>query len=385
MSIIKEKFTNFICSLTCLILVTSCASTEVKQVSPHIREISYTEVAILLPLTGSEAEKSKEYISMIRMGLKDGAKAKIRLGIYDSATPELLNKSLEVIFARGTDIIIGPIYSAPTKIVAEQILGKGIIAFSLSNNPTLASQQIYVFGHAPLKQLQSLINYSLKEDYDNYITLMPQGDWSHKTNQIIAELIKTRGKKLLATEFYNLADQESTMTKVNELLGLIDNLSQSSLRKPVIILSDEKDALDKLLPILAAHAIDKKAILMSDNRIDISPQNKIDIIYPGSIAIAQNNFLNLVRVSGIDQISFMHLLSYDIGRIVGENIGAFYNRKEFVDRLDSSNIFKAISGDTHFFEHIAQRNYEIIKKEGNIYTVLHTHDAEQNVVTYENR
>jgi hypothetical protein len=384
MSIIKEKFSNFICSLACFILITSCTSSEVRQVRPQSSEISYTEVAILLPITGPEADKTKEYISMIRVGLKDGSKAKIRLGIYDSATPEILNKSLEVIFARGTDIIIGPIYTAPTKIVAEQILGKGVIAFSLSNNPALASQQIYIFGHAPLKQLQTLINYSLKEDYDNYITLMPEGEWSHKTNQIIAELIKTRGKKLSAAEFYNLEDQESIMVAVNKLAGVIDNLSHNA-SKPVIILSDEKDALDKLLPILASHGIDKKAILMSDNRINISLENNIDIIYPGSIAITQNNFLTLARGLGIDKISFMHLLSYDIGRIVGENIGGFYNRKEFVARLDASNVFRAVSGDTYFFEHIAQRNYEIIKKEGSIYTVLYTGESEQNLVTYENR
>ncbi len=384
MSIIKEKFSNFICSLACFVLITSCASSEVKQVSPQITEISYTEVAILLPITGPESEKTREYISMIRAGLKDGSKAKIHLGIYDSATPEVLNKSLEVIFARGTDIIIGPIYTAPTKIVAEQIIGKGIVAFSLSNNPVLASQQIYVFGHAPLQQLQTLINYSLKEDYDHYISFMPESEWSRKTNQIIAELIKTRGKKLSATEFYNLGDHELVMVAVNELSKVIDNLPQNA-SKPVIILSDEKDALDKLLPILASRGIDKKAILMSDNRINLSPENNIDIIYTGSIAITQNNFLALARDLGIDNISFMHLLSYDIGRIVGENIGGFYNRKEFIARLDASNVFRAVSGDTHFSEHIAQRHYEIIKKEGSIYTVLHTGESEQNLAAYENR
>lgn len=376
---------NFICSLVCFILITSCASSEVKQVLPKTDQISYTEVAILLPLTGPEADKSKEYITMIRAGLKDGSKGKIHLGIYDAATPEILNQSLEVIFARGTDIIIGPIYSAPTQIVADQIRGKGIIAFSLSNNPALASEQIYIFGHAPLKQLQTLINYSLKEDYDNYITLMPQGEWSHKTNQIIAELIKTRGKKLLATEFYNLADQESMATIVTELLGLVNNLSQHGSSKPVIILSDDIDSLNKLLPILASHGIDKKAILMSDNRININPENNIDIIYPGSIVITQNNFLTLARGLGINKISFMHLLSYDIGRIIGENVGNFYTRKEFISRLDSSVIFKAVSGDTYFFEHIAQRNYQIIKKENGVYTVLSPNESQQNLATYENR
>lgn len=383
--IIKEKFSNFICSLACLIFITSCASNDIKQVTPQVTQISYTEIAILLPLTGPDADKSKEYISMMRAGLRDGSKAKIHLGIYDCATPEILNKSLEVISARGTDIIIGPIYSAPTQIVADQIRGKGIIAFSLSNNPALASEQVYIFGHAPIKQLQALINYSLHANYDHYITLMPEGEWSHKTNQIIAELIKTRGKKLSATEFYNLEDQESIKAAVNKLLAVIDNLSQNSSGKPAIILSDEKESMEKLLPILASHGIDKKAILMSDNRINFSPENRIDIIYPGSILFAQNNFLALASGFGIEKLSFMHLLSYDIGRIIGENIGNFYNRKEFVAQVDASNVFSAVSGDTYFAEHIAQRNYQIIKKEGGLYTILYPIESEQNLVTYENR
>jgi len=324
-------------------------------------------------------------VSMIRAGLNDGANTKIRLGIYDSATPAILNKSLEVIFERGTDIIIGPIYSAPTKIVAEKVSGKGVLVFSLSNNPAIVTEQTYVFGHAPMKQLQLLLNYALDQNYDNYITLMPEDEWSNKTNQILSEVISSRGKKLLKTEFYNIKDTESMTSTVTKLSELVDDLLQNNSNKPVIILSDEGDSLDQLLSILTLHGIDKKAYLMSDNRINVSPDNQVEVIYTGSIVITRNNFFTLAKGIGIEKLSFMHLLSYDIGRIIGENIGDVYNRQEFIARLNLPVLFKGVSGDTYFLEHIAQRHYQIIKKEANIYKELQVDELDQNLAKYDNR
>ena len=123
----------------------------------------------MLPLSGSEAALGKEYAQMIKLGLADGAKTKIRVTTYDSANPETLSKSLDKILEDGVDIIIGPVYSEETKAVAEKVKGKGTIVISLSNNPVLADKQTYVFGHAPMRQLEQITNYFLEKKHQNYI------------------------------------------------------------------------------------------------------------------------------------------------------------------------------------------------------------------------
>jgi hypothetical protein len=65
----------------------------------------------------------------------------------------------------------------------------------------------------------------------------------------------------------------------------------------------------------------------------------------------------------------MHTLAYDAGKIIASNIANGYNKEEFLSRLKSSEKFAGLSGKVSFVDSIAQREYEVIRKQNGTYAV----------------
>ena len=368
MSNIKQKFLKFIISFACIVSISACSQTDKSSERKNIADQKGIDVAIVLPLSGPEAALGKEYAQMIKLGLSDGAKTKIRVTTYDSSNPETLSKSLDKILEDGVDIIIGPVYSEETKAVAEKVKGKGTIVISLSNNPVLADKQTYVFGHAPMRQLEQITNYFLEKKHQNYITLLPAGRYSNTISKILKDMITSKGAALARLEFYGTTpeDLEKSLRLVSDTVDTL-NENDYELTRPVILLADDQSALETLLKHARKFSLDKKAILAGDSRIDLNFSEPITTTFTSSLNIVNFDLPARSTQLGIKHISFIHTLAYDAGRLVGNSIGSNYSKTKFVEQLNSAEPFPGASGAIGFVDSIAQRKYDIIKKENGQY------------------
>ncbi|GAB4163593.1 MAG: penicillin-binding protein activator [Rickettsiaceae bacterium] len=321
-----------------------------------------------MPLSGPEAELGKEYAQMMKMGLSDSAKTKIRVSMYDSASEETLNQSVQRILDQGTDMIIGPIYSEPTKIIADKVKGKGTIVLSLSNNPVLADKQVYVYGHAPMRQLEQLTNYLLDQQYQNYIALLPSGRHSTTVSKVLKDIITSKNGTLARVEFYGNepADIEKSLKLVSDT---VDNLNENdfNLTQPVVLLADDQVTMEPLLASAGKFNLGKKSVLAGDSRIDVNLPEPIDVTFTGSLNFMDINLPARAEKAGIKHLSFLHAIAYDAGKMIGEYIGNDYNKLKFLARMNSQEPFMGVSGNIHFVDSIAQRKYDIIKKENGQY------------------
>lgn len=359
MTNIKQNFIKFITSFAIILFISSCDSMQNSHNSTS-NSSDIIDVAILTPKMGPEAALGKEYAQMVKMGLADSAKSKIRVTSYDSSTPENLRESLNQISDLGTDIIIGPIYTEPTKIAATKFAKKGKIIFSLSNNPSLANRQVFVLGHAPMRQLDQLTNHFLDSGYKNYILLLPSNRRATLESKILSEIIDASGGVFDKVEFYGGSEKEIA-DAVAAVSARVDELNENdlNLKQPVILLSDDPATLQILYSNVAKYNLDKKAVIAGDNRINADPSSKTHISFTGAL----NNTSQKLASRARHHISFMHALAYDAGRIVGENIGKHYNKKAFLERVNSMKNFEGASGRIHFTDSIAQREYDIIEQE----------------------
>ena len=368
---IKQKILKFIISFACLFFITSCDQVKNFTDFKNVLGKNVVDIAILLPMTGPEAELSKEYAKMIKIGLSDGVKTKIRVTTYDSTNQAKLNASIDKILDIGTDIVIGPIYSEATKTIAQKVKDKSTIVLSLSNNPVLAEKNVYIYGHAPMRQLEQITNYFLDHKYQNYIALLPAGRYSTTVSKILNDMITNREGTLARVEFYGGAPEDMAKS-VHLVSDTVDNLNENdlNLKQPVILIADDPATLEVLYSNAKNLHLDKRAIIAGDSRIDIDFTPPIDVTFTGSLNITNTNLVMRAMKSGIKHVSFMHAISYDAGKMIGDYIGSGYNRTNFITQMNTAEPFVGISGSIHFIDSIAQRKYDIVKKEDGKYKTM---------------
>lgn len=371
MNSIKQKFLKVTLSFICLVSLFSCQSN--KEVVPTTKKVvqETLEVAILMPLTGENSTLGKQYNQLIKMGLEDGLKTYVHVTSYDGSNEMQILAVMDKILARKTRIILGPLYSNLTSLIANKAKAHNIFIITMSNNPVLVDKKLFVFGHAPSKQLTKIINYFADNDYKNFIALLPSGRHAQTTNQLIQNMLIQKNSTLVRSEFYaNIP--ESIEKAVLTVSNSVDNLNEmeDTATKPVIYLSDDGKNLDLLFDSIHKHNLDKKAIIIGDNRIDIDRSEPVDIIFTGSLNIVNSNIIERAKNIGINHLSFMHAVAYDLGRITSEYIGTKFMEERFLAALNSTSPYIGISGNIHFIDSIAQREYDIIKKEESLYSTI---------------
>ncbi len=306
------------------------------------------------------------------MGVEDGLKAPVHITSYDVTNAAQLKIAMAKIIARNTKIILGPLYSNMTSAIADQANENDIIVITMSNNPVLADSKLFVFGHAPLKQLDKLISYYLDNNYKNFISLLPQGQHSQTVNQVIQQMLLEQNATLVRTEFYSQTP-ESIEKSIATISSSVDNLNEvvENITKPVVYISGDTDKnLNLIFNAIRKHHLDKKAVIVGDNRIDIDYPDDIEINFTGSLNNSSSDVTERTKYIGIRHLSFMHLMAYDIGRMTANYIGSNFVREQFLARINSRTPYIGISGDIYFVDSIAQRTYSIIRRDGDVYITL---------------
>ncbi|RYE06232.1 MAG: penicillin-binding protein activator [Rickettsiaceae bacterium] len=370
-----NKFLSIILPFTALFCLAACQSTDKSKqgsqfVSQNHLARNNSEVAILMPLSGPEGVLGQQYDELIKIGLSEGARTDLKITSYDGSDSAKVLQAMEEIVARKTKIILGPINSPLTKLIAGRALEQDMVIISLSNDPTLADRQLFVFGHAPLRQLYRMLDYIFAQNHQNIITLLPAGYHSQEVNQIIQNGTIENNATLVRTELY-LSSPESINKAVNIISDTVDNINESAdnTSKPVIYIADDKKNLSLVLDSISKYNLDKKAVIVGDNRIDNSNNKDVNLLYTGSLNFLNNKTIAAAQKTTIHHLSSMHLIAYDLGKIVGQNIGHNLITENFLSRIDN-NIFFGLSGDLSFTDSIAQRKYDIIERKEGIYNTI---------------
>lgn len=372
MNIIKQKFLNTILSFICCISLLGCQSNKQITTESKIVETKKTiEIAILMPLTGENAVAGQQCDKLIKMGIEDGLQTYAHVTSYDGADEKQITAAMDKIIERKTKIILGPLYSNLASIVANRAKAHNIIVITMSNNPALADTKFFVFGHAPLKQLTRIINYFVNKDYNNFIALLPAGQYSKTVNQIIQDILIQKNATLARSEFYSNLP-ESIDKAASNVANAIDNLNEreDTSTKTIVYISDDSKNMNLLFDSINKYYLDKKAIIIGDNRIDIDYPDQVNITFTGSLNILNSNIVERSKDMGISHLSFLHTMAYDLGRMTAKYIGTDFNKERFLATINNKVPYIGISGNIHFVDSIAQREYDIIKKENGVYSTI---------------
>jgi hypothetical protein len=349
------------------IFLTSCVTeTANKRIPP-------TNIGILMPLTGTNAPVGQRAATMIELGLEDGLEGNIKVMTYDISDDDKTTLAVNRLKSRGTNLVLGPIFSLNSSDIASRIAANHITMITLSNNPALAKDGVYVFGHSPVKQTERMINYMLDNGFKDFIVLLPAGKYSQELSQIIGSIVSNKGGKLTHSEFYT-AKEESVRVAVDNIAKIVRTINEleETSHKPVLYISDEAVELENLLTELKKHNLDVTTMIVGDNKIDVEYNHPISYLFTGSLEYNPRDLLSRLqtRVPDVRHLNYMDLMSYDLGRVAAYNLGAGLPMEQFVQRMDSGHLHIGASGYIKFVDHIADRKYDIIKFDRGRYEVV---------------
>lgn len=357
-------------ALLCIILfsisLSGCQSTNNSPIQHK------ANVAILFPLTGVDGEQGQRLASLVRLGLEDGLQGHINLVTYDAKDEQNTKLMMDKIVASKTQIILGPLLSKTTSYITSQAELHHITVITLSNNPGLAMGNVYVFGHAPMRQTERVISYFLNHGHKDIILLLPSGNYAKTINAIVSDMAVQSHGNVIHTEYYQNAP-ESIEKAISNVTKIVDDFNETAdnTTKPVVYIADDQKALPLLFKSIEKHELDKKAILAGDNRTDIKLPVNIDLIYSGSMNhINYDLTVKASELLGINNLNFMDYMAYDLGRMTAYYIGTDFNHREFIERLRGKEYYQGASGGIMFNDNIAVRKYDLIKRTNTEYKTI---------------
>ena len=83
---------------------------------------------------------------------------------------------------------------------------------------------MFIFGHAPMRQIEQITTYLINNEYKNYVILLPTGRHTQIVSKIIQNIIANKEATLSRMEFYNNTDEDIEKA-VNIVSDTVSNLN----------------------------------------------------------------------------------------------------------------------------------------------------------------
>jgi ABC-type branched-subunit amino acid transport system substrate-binding protein len=176
----------------CIIVLTGCADQFGKQQpqpeaqslmpaqsgfdqTPVVRSI---KVALLLPLTGREAQLGQAMFHAAQMSLFDNAGSELELMSYDTqGNPQIAAQQAEIALGQGADIIVGPLFSSEAQTVAQVAKQRNVPVISLSNNENIAGGNLFTFGFATDDQIRKIFEVAAANHFKRVGVFVPESSY----------------------------------------------------------------------------------------------------------------------------------------------------------------------------------------------------------------
>lgn len=166
-------------------------------------------VALLVPLGSGDPGREQLGRGMVngaQLAQSDLRNAAIDLKIYHSAASSAGGASAaSQAVAEGAQIIVGPFFSTATAGAAPVAAGAGLTVISLSNNPEVAGQNVYIIGNTFNNTADRLVAYGMARGLRNFGVVHPQGLEGDTARAAVASAVQSRGGNLVGSESYSLS------------------------------------------------------------------------------------------------------------------------------------------------------------------------------------
>jgi len=168
-------------------------------------------VAIMLPLTGSNAGIGKVLLNAAQMALFHFADENFEFLVVDTeGTAQGAARAVRRAINDGARIILGPLLYRSVEAVTPQARAAGVPIIAFSNVRAVAGDGVYIMGFLPGEQIERVIRYSFDQGITRYAALAPDNEYGNSVVATMKQMVGELGGELIETRFYNSQAQDFT-------------------------------------------------------------------------------------------------------------------------------------------------------------------------------
>lgn len=160
-------------------------------------------VALLLPLSGADAEIGRALLNAAQLALFDVDDPRLRLVPRDTGgTPEGAAIATRSAIDAGAELILGPLFSASVSAAAPIARARAITMISFSTDRSVAGDGVYLLSFAPRQQVARVVAFARGQGIERFAALVPDSPYGQTVLRAFGGTVLRVGGEVTAIEFY---------------------------------------------------------------------------------------------------------------------------------------------------------------------------------------
>ena len=161
-----------------------------------------TKVAILLPLSGSNANLGKALLNAAQLAVFDVSSKDVELVPFDTYELGAGGAAAEAL-ANDAKLIVGPVFAQDIAPVQAVVQNTSVMIMPLSTDTSLADRGVFVMGLAPSDQVEAIVAYAVQKGMQNFTALIPNTVYGNLVADVFNKAVVRHGGSVVGLEIYD--------------------------------------------------------------------------------------------------------------------------------------------------------------------------------------
>lgn len=157
-------------------------------------------IALLVPISGSNAAVGQSIANATTMALLDTNAANLRITTYDTA--QGVREAARKAITDGNRLILGPLMGGEIAPVLTEARAARIPVVSFSNDTSLASREVFLMGQMPEQSIARTVRHVRGKGARNFAVLAPAGEYGQRAEAALRAAVARHGGRYVGTETY---------------------------------------------------------------------------------------------------------------------------------------------------------------------------------------
>jgi ABC-type branched-subunit amino acid transport system substrate-binding protein len=185
-------------------------------------------VALLVPLTGTNAGVGKSIANATQLALLDMDNSELRVTTYDTATGAAAAAQRAI--DEGARVILGPLLAEDVRTVMPIAKRAGVPVISFSNDSSLAGSGAYLMGYSPAQSIERVVDYARDQGITTYGGLVANGIYGQRASTAFLRAVEAAKGQVISLQNYDHA--------MKSITGATQRLGKAGSVGAVLIVDD---------------------------------------------------------------------------------------------------------------------------------------------------